>query len=66
MQVLDKPDGEVAGLYIGDANGIQMLAHTARPKAVYYREHLREKHVVDHEWHRRRASRIRRSRKWVR
>ena len=36
MQVLDKPDGEVVPhLYcIGDANGIQMLAHTASTQGV--------------------------------
>ena len=52
MQVLDKPDGAVVPhLYcIGDANGIQMLAHTASTQGVSAIENIcGRSHVVDHE-----------------
>merc|ERR1711871_175410 len=52
MQVLDKPDGDVIPhLYcIGDANGIQMLAHTASTQGVSAIENICGRtHVVDHE-----------------
>ena len=52
MQVLDKPDGDVVpNLYcIGDANGIQMLAHTASTQGVSAIENICGRvHVVDHE-----------------
>ena len=53
MKVLTGPDGAVADehLYcIGDANGIQMLAHTASTQGVSAIENIcGRKHVVNHE-----------------
>jgi dihydrolipoamide dehydrogenase len=52
MRVLDKPDGAVVPhLYcIGDANGIQMLAHTASTQGISAVENICGRvHVVDHE-----------------
>ena len=52
MRVLDKPGGAVVPhLYcIGDANGIQMLAHTASTQGVSAIENICGRaHVVDHE-----------------